>query len=97
MAISKASLRGLRFNERVAKMQEATKDQRPTVRVTPKNDTLRKLLKHPKAGGFRKEAPADWPDDSFTKRRIRDGDITVEGNTPPPHRSHRKQTDESAA
>ena len=96
MAISKASLRGLRMNERVLKMQEANKDQRPTLKVTPKNDTLRKLLKHPRAGGFRKEGPAEWPDDSFTKRRLRDGDITVEGNAPHERRSHRKQ-DESAA
>jgi len=29
------------------------------------------------AKGFRAEGPADWPNDSFTARRIADGDVTV--------------------
>ena len=48
------------------------------VRVIPKNDTLRKLLKHPVGGPFRAEGAAEWPSDSFTARRIADGDVTVE-------------------
>jgi len=48
------------------------------VRVLPKNDALRKLIRHPTGGPFHKEGPAEWPDDSFTARRIADGDITVE-------------------
>ena len=51
------------------------------MKVVPKNDTIRKLIKHPAAGPFRAEGPADWPDDSFTARRIADGDVTVEQAT----------------
>lgn len=46
--------------------------------VWPKNDELRKLLKHPSGVRFRPEGPADWPADVFTHRRISDGDVTVE-------------------
>jgi len=53
------------------------------MKVTPKNDDVRKTLQHPTAGGFRAEGPADWPEDTFTFRRIRDGDITAERSTPP--------------
>jgi len=35
-------------------------------------------MKHPVAGSFRTEGSSDWPDDSFTHRRIADGDVTVE-------------------
>lgn len=48
------------------------------MKVFPKNDQVRKLLKHPVAKGFRAEGPAEWPDDSFTARRIADGDVTTE-------------------
>jgi hypothetical protein len=48
------------------------------VKVVPKNDDIRKLLKHPVAGAMRAEGSSDWPDDSFTARRIADGDVTVE-------------------
>lgn len=47
------------------------------MKVMPKNDDMRKLLKHPSGGGiaFRETGPIDWPDDSFTHRRIMDGDV----------------------
>jgi hypothetical protein len=49
------------------------------MKVWPKNADLRRLLKHPTAGGFRfPEGPEDWPDDSFTYRLVRDGDLTTE-------------------
>ena len=51
---------------------------RAGLRVTPKNDDIRKYIKHPKAGGFRSEGSVEWPNDAFTQRRIRDGDVTVE-------------------
>ena len=78
MAVSRASLRGLRMNERIQKMREGSKGMQKTVRVTPANDTMRRLLAHPRAGGFPKEGAAEWPDDRFTKRRIADGDIKAE-------------------
>jgi len=48
------------------------------VRVLPKNDAIRKLIKHPVGGPFRAEGAAEWPSDSFTARRIADGDVTAE-------------------
>ena len=99
MAVSRASLRGLRMNERVKKMREGMKGEQRTLKVTPKNDTTRKLLKHPRAGAFPKEGAAEWPDDRFTKRRIADGDIRAEaeGNDHKPKPSHRRHEDSSAA
>ena len=50
-----------------------------TMKVWPTSDLMRTQLKHP-AGNipFREEGPAEWPDDSFTHRRIMDGDVTTE-------------------
>jgi hypothetical protein len=48
------------------------------MKVLPKNDDVRRVLSHPIAGKFRAEGTSEWPDDSFTSRRLRDGDITVE-------------------
>jgi hypothetical protein len=73
--LSKASLRGLRINERMAKMRE---NAPPAVSVVAANDDVRKLMRHPKGGGFPAEGGAMWPNDRFTKRRIADGSITVE-------------------
>jgi hypothetical protein len=41
-------------------------------------EKLRKWLKHPTAGGFPVEGPANWPRDGFTFARIRDGDVIVQ-------------------
>jgi hypothetical protein len=105
VGVSKASLRGLRMNDRIKKMrEEAAKVQRPTVKVTPKDDTMRRLLRHPRAGGFRKDGSAEWPDDRFTRRRIRDGDVIVVDNEQkakppshsPPQHTHREHEDDAA-
>jgi hypothetical protein len=62
---------------RIALVKSQT--QTPRVRVVPKNDELRKVLKHPTTGmAFRESGSVEWPHDTFTKRRIRDGDITIE-------------------
>jgi hypothetical protein len=53
------------------------------MKVFPKNDDIRRVMAHPTAGKFRAEGPAEWPDDSFTHRRIRDGDVTLEGGGDP--------------
>lgn len=60
------------------------------VRVTPTSDVLRKALRHPRKGGFRATGSMEWPLDSFTKRRLRDGDITVE------HRDQNPKTSSNA-
>ena len=47
------------------------------MKVWPRNEEIRKVLKHGVIG-FPAEGPAEWPDDTFTHRRIMDGDVTVE-------------------
>jgi len=60
--------------------QETDFDEgRKVVRVVPKNADIRKYLKHPATRvGFLAEGAAEWPNDVFTKRRIRDGDVRIE-------------------
>jgi hypothetical protein len=71
------SARKKRQLERLAKVKSLT--QAPRVRVTPKNDELRKVLKHPTTSQrFRESGSVEWPLDNFTMRRIRDGDVTIE-------------------
>lgn len=55
------------------------------MRVIPKNEELRKVLRHPSNLdlAFPAEGSMEWPDDSFTHRRIVDGDVTVEGEKKP--------------
>ena len=47
------------------------------VKVLPKDDHIRKIIKHPTGGAFPEEGPANWPDDQFTTRRLKDGDVTL--------------------
>jgi len=62
------SLRGLsQFHEQRPKTMR--------VKVVPKDAVVRKIMVHPTAGGFRAEGYAEWPLDSFTQRRLDDGDI----------------------
>ena len=68
--------RGPRGGERP---QEKDFVERRVVRVLPKNDMIRKYLKHqPSKVGFLKEGSVEWPLDQFTRNRLRDGDITIE-------------------
>ena len=54
-------------------------ERRRVVRVLPRNEQIRKYIKHPATRvGFPAEGSAEWPNDAFTKRRIIDGDVTVE-------------------
>lgn len=48
------------------------------MKVWPKNDQLRKVLRHPSNNvAFHPEGPMEWPDDSFTHRRLQDGDVLL--------------------
>lgn len=52
--------------------------QHTNVRVVPANEAMRKALKHPSTGmpfGESMSDSVEWPNDQFTKRRIRDGDV----------------------
>jgi hypothetical protein len=79
--VSKVALRGLRGRERAEKLAEAAPKG---LRVVPQ-DKYRKVLKHPKAGGFAAEGGKEWPNDRFTKRRIADGSVTREEEKKPDH------------
>jgi hypothetical protein len=52
------------------------------VKVYPKDAEMAKILKHPiSKTGFNSDDLAmgvNWPDDSFTARRVRDGDVNVD-------------------
>ena len=50
--------------------------KRPVISVTPADDDVRQLIKHPRAGGFPEDGPASWPLDRFTRRRLLDGAVT---------------------
>ena len=64
--------------------QERDFSERPrAVRVVPVNDTLRKYLKHGITKvGFLAEGSSEWPNDQFTRNRIREGVITIEEAAP---------------
>jgi hypothetical protein len=70
------SLRKQRQNARL----KVINDARPKggIRVEPRDDTIRRLVKHPNGMKFRSEGSVEWPNDRFTKRRIAEGVVTVE-------------------
>jgi hypothetical protein len=59
--------------ERLLRVKDEVAQER--VRVEPANDIMRKLMKHPSGTGFRAQGSADWPLDSFTRRRLTEGSI----------------------
>jgi hypothetical protein len=61
---------------RLARIRSMVPDQ--TVRVNPRDEGMRKLLRHPLRGrGFPSTGSVEWPLDTFTRRRIRDGDVMI--------------------
>jgi len=56
-----------------------TMPQRPSgVRVLPRDDTIRKGIKHPSGAKFPASGSVEWPLDSFTRRRLADGTVKRE-------------------
>lgn len=72
---------GERMNARIKRVKDAVKLE--GVRVVPNSgegftaDQMRRLLKHPSAGGFRSEGSIEWPNDTFTKRRLAEGSVKL--------------------
>jgi hypothetical protein len=62
---------------RNARLRKITPKQ-PRVRVLPANEDFRMVLKHPSGLRFPREGSVEWPMDKFTKKRIAEGDVTVE-------------------
>jgi hypothetical protein len=83
------SERHLRRAEKLEQARGAVRPQR--VRVLPRDDVLRKLLKHPASGGFGPAGSIEWPLDQFTKRRLRDGDVTIEQQAEPQQQTESQQ------
>ena len=64
---------------RNARLRKIT-PQRARVRVLPANEDFRQVLKHPSGLRFPEQGSVEWPLDKFTRKRIAEGDITVEEN-----------------
>ena len=72
-----------RRKDKIKEIRDLTKI--PVVKVLPRDESIRKHIAHmPGNIKFPAEGPAKWPFDSFTRRRLRDGDVTLvdEGKTP---------------
>jgi hypothetical protein len=54
----------------------------PRARVEPTDDKYR-VIRHPNGARFYATGSSEWPLDSFTTRRLRDGDITLAGESQP--------------
>jgi hypothetical protein len=48
------------------------------MKVWPANLDMRKVMNHPIAGRFRDVGGGDWPEDTYTFRRMREGSIVTE-------------------
>ncbi len=75
---------------RLASIMQSTQTAR--VRVNPASDAIRKHIVHPSGKiKFPESGSVEWPNDQFTKRRVREGAVTLEETgkaapkpTPPP-------------
>lgn len=83
------------MQERLKKIRGLTAVER--VRVQPRDDDMRRVLKHPSAGGFRPQGSIEWPLDQFTKRRLRAGSITLEGKADTEKRAQSREQSRVAA
>jgi hypothetical protein len=70
----KMGLRGLPRGHRLAILKSQRK---PGIRVEPRDEEMRVLMKHPRGGGFRSVGSVEWPDDRFTRRRLQEGVIKL--------------------
>jgi hypothetical protein len=66
---------GQRMKARIQRVKDMKRLE--GVRVEPSDDTMRRLLKHPTAGGFRSSGDIEWPNDTFTKRRLKEGSVKL--------------------
>jgi hypothetical protein len=78
--------RTLSIEARKKRMKELSKPA-ARVRVTPGNDDMRRVLKHPSGVGFAEAGSTEWPHDQFTRRRIQDGSVKVEEHRADEHRT----------
>ena len=84
------SIRWRRRQERLKRVRDSHEVKR--VRVHPRDDVIRRDIKH---GGrsFPKQGSVEWPLDSFTKRRLRDGTVRLENEREKTERSEQRAQD----
>lgn len=68
----------LRQKRRKERMDRVARAQIPRVRVLPRDEDMRRVLKHPNGMAFRSEGSIEWPLDQFTKRRLKDGSVKLD-------------------
>jgi hypothetical protein len=74
-------------HQRIAARMERVRLMRPDaerVRVVPRDERMRVAIRHPAGLAFRSTGSAEWPNDQFTKRRLREGSVTLEAARPAP-------------
>ena len=88
---TKVETPGQRIKARLARKIGSYK--RPGVRVVPRDDDMRRLLKHMPSGiGFRSEGSVEWPDDVFTQRRLKEGSVRLAEDEKEPQQHHHRRT-----
>lgn len=73
--------RQARINAQQERLRVVAARQSPTVKVYAANEDMRRVLRHANGTRFRSELdqPVEWPNDSFTARRIAEGSVRIDG------------------
>jgi hypothetical protein len=66
-----------RMAKRTAKLARQKALRPAGIRVEPRDEDMRRVLKSSKGVAFRSSGSAEWPNDRFTQRRIADGSVRV--------------------
>jgi hypothetical protein len=85
--------KSLRFKQREERLKRIREQNTPKrVRVLPRDDVIRRDIVHPvnRIAFPPQGGSVEWPLDQFTKRRIREGDVTVEEAKPAVSQTHRR-------
>jgi hypothetical protein len=72
-----------RFQRRLNRQEAVRSMAKQRIRVVPSSDEIRRVMRHPAAGGFRSEGSVEWPLDQFTKRRLSEGSVLREASSLP--------------
>ena len=72
-----ATGRGARRKAQLKAIADARANVVTRVRVEPRDDNMRRLLRHPNGMAFRTKGSVEWPNDTFTKRRLKDGSVKL--------------------
>jgi hypothetical protein len=90
------AMAGRRGQEHRERTQELRVFKKPGIRVEPRDETMRKVLRHPNGVAFRSTGSVEWPDDRFTQKRLRVGDVKRVEETEDSKESKQKQPERQA-